>query len=727
MTSARFPYQDPNLPPAERARDLVGRMSVREKIGQLNQVRAEPSESETVCALARDGLVGSRILASTAWAGNETQHVASIEDGNRVQRIAVEESRLGVPILNGRDVIHGHRTVFPIPLGQAASFDPALVEEAASHAAAEASAYGVHWTFAPMLDVARDARWGRIVEGCGEDPYLTGVMGAAMVRGFQGPDPSQPGRILACAKHYVAYGTSEGGRDYASGECSDHTLRNVYLEPFRAAVRAGCATIMSAFHDINGEPVSGSRYLLSELLKGELGFQGFVVSDWASVTELIAHGVAENEADAAAQALSAGVDMEMVSGAYVAHLESLLERRRVEPARLDDAAARVLCAKFRKGLFERPYVDAERAASTLLSPAARACARKLAARSLVLLKNQGNCLPLAGQGKIAVVGPLASARAELMGSWVLDGLAEDVTSVVDALREAAPKAGVITAPPLLDAAVAAAQRADVTVLVLGESPLRTGEAHNIADLALPRDQDAWVEALARTGTPLVVVICAGRPLPIAHVVANAAAVLYAWHPGTEGGRAIAEVLIGAEAPSGRLPATLPRAQGQVPIFYAHKHGGRGVNRYYPFAKPDHPGIRPYLDDLGSPLFPFGFGLSYSTFAYDELSLDRSELPRDGTLKVSARVSNTGPRHAEEVAQCYVRDFVGSVTRPLRELRGFRRIPLAPGASARVEFELGPEELAFWNGSRQRLVEPGRFAVYVGSDSFTELGREFQVR
>lgn len=702
-------------------------MTVREKIGQLNQVRAEPSEAEAVCQLAREGLVGSRILASTAWAGNETQHVASIEEGNRVQRVAVEESRLGVPILNGRDVIHGHRTVFPIPLAQAASFDPALVEEAAAHAASEASAYGVHWTFAPMLDVARDARWGRIVEGCGEDPYLTGVMGAAMVRGFQGADPSQPGKILACAKHYLAYGTSEGGRDYASGDCSDHTLRNVYLEPFRAAIRAGCATVMSAFHDINGEPVSGSRYLLRDLLKGELGFGGFVVSDWASVTELIEHGFAENESEAAAKALSAGVDMEMVSGAYVAHLEALIASGQVESARLDDAAARVLGAKFRKGLFERPYVDAERAALALLSPAARACARKLAARSLVLLKNEGDCLPLSEKGKIAVLGPLASARAELMGSWVLDGVAEDVTSVVDALRELAPKASIITAPPMLDAAIVAAQRADVAVLVLGESPLRTGEAHNIAELALPRDQEAWVEALSRTGTPLVLVICAGRPLPITHLVASSEAVLYAWHPGTEGGRAIADVLLGAEAPSGRLPATLPRAQGQVPIFYNHKNGGRSVNSYYPFAAPAHPGIRAYLDELGSPLFPFGFGLSYSTFAYDELTLDRSEIARDGVLRVSARVTNTGSRRAEEVAQCYVRDFVGSVTRPLRELKGFRRVPLEPGASARVEFALGPEELAFWNNSRERKVEPGRFAVFVGGDAFAQLGREFQVR
>jgi beta-glucosidase len=345
----------------------------------------------------------------------------------------------------------------------------------------------------------------------------------------------------------------------------------------------------------------------------------------------------------------------------------------------------------------------------------------------VLLKNQGSCLPLGRQAKIAVVGPLASARAELMGSWVLDGVAEEVTSVVDGLRELAPRASILTAPPLLDAAVMTAQRADVTVLVLGESPLRTGEAHNIADLSLPRDQDAWVDALARTGTPLVVVICAGRPLPIAHVVANAQAVLYAWHPGTEGGRAIADVLLGAEVPGGRLPATLPRTQGQVPIFYAHKHGGRGVNRYYPFAKPDHPGIRPYLDDLGSPLFPFGFGLSYSTFAYDELVLDQRELARDGALKVSARLTNTGPFRADEVAQCYVRDFVASVTRPLRELRGFQRVTLAAGESARVDFELGPEDLAFWNNARQRVVEPGRFAVYVGGDSFAELGAEFLVR
>jgi beta-glucosidase len=552
-------------------------------------------------------------------------------------------------------------------------------------------------------------------------------MGAAMVRGFQGSDPSQPGKILACAKHYLAYGTSEGGRDYASGDCSDHTLRNVYLEPFRAAIRAGCATVMSAFHDINGEPVSGSRYLLTELLKRELGFQGFVVSDWDSVTELISHGVAEDHADAASQALSAGVDMEMVSGAYLAHLEAELARGRVSQERIDDAAARVLRAKFQKGLFERPYVDAERAANALLTPAARACARKLAARSLVLLKNEGNVLPLANKGRIAVLGPLACARAELLGSWVLDGVPEDVTTVADALRELAPQASILTAPPMLDAAISAAQRADVAVVVLGESPLRTGEAHNIADLSLPRDQQALVEALARTGTPLVLVICAGRPLPITRLVESAAAVLYAWHPGTEGGHAIADVLLGEEAPSGRLPATIPRSQGQIPLFYAHKNGGRSVNSYYPFATPAHPGIRAYLDELGSPLFPFGFGLSYTTFAYSELRLDRSELGRDGQLRVSARVSNTGKRQADEVAQCYLRDFVASVTRPLRELKAFRRVSLQPGASATVEFELGPEELAFWNNSRERKVEPGRFGVFVGGNAYAELGAEFRVR
>ncbi len=728
MTTSRLPYQDPRLPTAERVRDLLERMTLSEKLGQLNQVRADQAGVALVRTQAKAGLVGSRILASTAFAGNEAQLVAELEENNTVQRIACDESRLGIPILNGRDVIHGYRTIFPIPLGQAASFDPELVEQAAKHAAAEASAHGVHWTFAPMLDIARDPRWGRIIEGCGEDAYLTSALGAAMVRGFQGVDPSEPGRVLACAKHFLAYGTSEGGRDYASGECSDHTLRNVYLEPFRAAVRAGCATVMSAFHNINGEPVSGSHYLLTRVLKDELGFQGFVISDWAAVTEMIVHGAAENDADAAVKALTAGVDMEMVTGTFVAHLEAALANGQIDAARLDDAVARVLRAKFQKGLFERPYLDTTRATSSLLSPAARATARTLATRSLVLLKNQDSLLPLAKEGRrIAVLGPLASAQGELMGSWVFDGVASDVTSIVDALGESAPKLKFSTAPLMLDAQVQAAQRADVAIVVLGESPLRTGEANNIADLSLPRDQEVLLEALYRTGTPIVAVIAAGRPLPIGSVLERAQAVLYAWHPGTEGGRAIADVLFGDACPSGKLPVTLARSLGQVPIFYNHKNGGRAVNGYYPFFAPTHHGIRPYLDELATPLFPFGFGLSYTRFGYSDISIDRSEIARDERVKVSALLTNHGERSGAEVVQCYVRDYVGSVTRPVRELKGFRRVELGPAESARVEFELGPDELAFWNNSGKREVEPGRFGVWIGGSAYAELGTEFQVR
>lgn len=728
MKSPEAPYKNSALSIDERVEDLLPRMSMQEKIGQLNQVLASPQKLEEVRELARRGLVGSRILSATAWAGNEAQHTTEIEEGNIVQRIALEESRLGIPILFGRDIIHGHRTIFPMPLAQAASWDPELVEQAASHAAREAAAYGVHWTFAPMVDLARDPRWGRVVEGPGEDPFLGGVMATAQVRGFQGEDPSQPGRLLACAKHFVGYGTSEGGRDYAGGECSDHTLRNAYLEPFRKAVQAGAASVMSAFHDLNGVPISGSRYLLTELLKEELGFDGFVVSDWDSVTELILHGFAEDRADAAGKALMAGVDMEMVSGSFIEHLEQELANGRVSIERIDDAVRRILRAKFRKGLFERPYVDVSRAQAASFLPEARACARQLAARSCVLLKNQANILPLPKRGKrIAVVGPLATARRELLGSWVLDGNADDVVSIADAIREAAPDASVSVSTAMLDQALFEARRADVVVAVVGESWQRTGEACNIADLALPPDQEALIVALDRIGVPIVTVVCAARPLPIGKVVTASQAVLYAWHPGVEGGRAIADLLFGDQNPSGKLPITIPRSGGQVPIYYCYKNGGRSVNAYYPFLPSTAEYVIAYQDERSTPLFPFGFGLSYTSFEYCDFSLDRECIGPDEVVNVTVTVRNAGERAGFEIVQCYIRDVVATVTRPVRELKAFSRIHLEPGQSARVEFALGPEQLAFWNNERARVVEPGRFEVFVGPNAYTELGGAFSVR
>lgn len=723
-----LPYQDANLNCEARAADLLARMTVREKIGQLNQVLASPKEAEEVRRLTREGLVGSRILAATAWAGNQAQLTTGIEEGNVLQRIAVEESRLGIPIIQGRDIIHGHRTIFPTPLAQAASWDAELVQEAAGHAAREAAAFGVHWTFAPMVDVARDARWGRVVEGPGEDPFLGGVMAAAQVRGFQGDDPSHPDRILACAKHFVAYGTSEGGRDYASGECSDNTLRNVYLEPFRQAVKAGVATVMSAFHDLNGVPITGSRYLLTEVLKDELGFSGFVVSDWESVTELVVHGFAEDRADAATKALMAGMDMEMVSGSFVEHLEAALEDGRISSERLDDAVRRVLVAKLKKGLFERPYVDPARAAAATISAEARACARKLAVRSCVLLKNEADILPLPKRGKrIAVVGALATSRRDLLGSWVLDGNPEDVVTIAEALREAAPEASITTASAMLDQALLHAMRSDVVVAVVGESWQRTGENCNVTDLALPADQRALIEALERLGVPVVTVVCAARPLPISDVVRASKAVLYAWHPGVEGGRAIADLLFGDEVPSGKLPITIPRSAGQVPIYYCHKNGGRAVNGYYPFLQPTHEYVLAYQDEPSTPLFPFGYGLSYTRFEYSEPAVDKQVIAADGSVTASVTLRNAGSRRGEEIVQCYVRDVVAQVTRPLRELKAYRRVVLDPGASTRVEFVLGAEELAFWNNDRRRVVEPGKFQVFLGGSAYTELATEFVIR
>lgn len=703
--------KDPTI--ESRIDALLSRMTLAEKIGQMSQVSGPAQEHEE---LIRQGGVGSLL------------NVVDVETGNRYQRLALEESRLGIPLLLGRDVIHGFRTIFPIPLGQAAAWNPGAVEAAAEIAAWEASSVGVNWTFAPMVDVARDPRWGRIAEGGGEDPYLTAQLGRAMVRGFQGQDLSEPGRIAACAKHYVGYGAAEGGRDYNTTLIPEGTLRDVYLPPFQACVQAGVATLMSAFNEINGVPATGNELTLRQILKREWKFDGFVVSDWGAVAEMVVHGFCADEREAARAALTAGVDMEMVSPCYRQHLALLVEEGRVPLALVDEAVRRILRIKFRLGLFENPYVDPARP-SVLLAPKHRELAHQLARQSVVLLKNEGNVLPLSADlGSLAVIGPMADNPTDQMGCWVFDGRPEDVITPLQALRERLGERRVRFAPGLetcrdtgrkgFAQAAAAARQADAALLLLGEEAVLSGEAHCRAFLDLPGAQEELVEAVAAEGKPVVAVVLAGRPLTIGRVAEKVDALLFAWHPGTMGGPALADLLCGDESPSGKLPVTFPRTVGQIPLYYNHKNTGRPpqlVDRAAPMGTPLDPVgfFSGYLDVEPTPLYPFGYGLSYAQFKYSHLELTSPRVRQGEGLTVSFNVQNVGPAAAEEVVQLYVRDAVGSVTRPVKELKGFQRVRLNPGESRLVSFSLHTDDLAFHNRDLERVTEPGLFHVWVG--------------
>ncbi|TVR57657.1 MAG: beta-glucosidase [Spirochaetaceae bacterium] len=715
--SETSPDRKPRPEIVQRAREILARMTLDEKIGQLHQTPAYPDRMESLGALIKAGSVGSLILASSAFAGTEEQNVAELETLNAAQRIAVNESRLGVPLIFGRDVIHGHRTLFPIPLGQAASWDMALVEEAARIAAREAASRGIHWTFAPMLDIARDPRWGRVSEGAGEDPYLASRLAEAMVHGFQGRTPEElagPERIVACAKHYVGYGAAIGGRDYDTTEITDNTLRNTYLPPFRAAVDAGVRTVMSGFHDLNGESASGSRYLLTEILRDELGFAGFVVSDWESVAQNVGMRIAADREEAAAISVLAGVDMDMTSGCYLDHLYDLVETGTVPESVLDEAVLRVLVVKLEAGLFENPYTDIDRSAKVLMHADHRKVARDLAARSVVLLKNT-DVLPISDAvKKIAVIGPLAEAKAALRGSWSIDGDLSAIVDVASGIKAARPDAELLVESAQADLMVHYATSADVVVVVVGENPIRSGEANDVAEIVLPPGQEQLLEAIAMTGKPVIAVVIAGRPLAIPRVLDLAAAVLYAFHPGTEGGNAIADVISGRVNPSGKLPITMPRSTGQIPVYYNRKSTGR------PYMLAVGGVGFPYRDIDAAPLFPFGYGLSYATFSYSGLRIACSDVGADGMVRVSATVANTGTRAGEEVVQCYIQDNVSALTRPVRELVAYERLKLAPGESRDVEFTLGAAELGYFGRDGKHVVESGAFTVWVGGSSDAEL-------
>ncbi|MDR3632079.1 MAG: glycoside hydrolase family 3 N-terminal domain-containing protein [Desulfocapsaceae bacterium] len=713
-------YKDPARSVTERIDDLLSRMSLKEKAGQLNQwYNLGPEHYDQV----RKGEIGSGLLANSSTAGNDHQERVFANSINEIQKIAVTESRLGIPLIFGRDVIHGYRTVAPIPLGMAAAWSPELIQAANAIAAKEARADGIHWGFSPMLDIARDPRWGRVAEGFGEDPFLAGKLAAAAVKGFQGNDqdsiPQQfaADRIVACAKHFVGYGAAEGGRDYNTTEITRQALHNVYLAPFKAAIQSGCATVMSAFHDIGGIPLSAHRYLLTDVLKEQWGFGGFIVSDWGAVWELINHGVAADRSRAAELACKAGVDMDMCSMVYLENLPDLVQAGKLSAARLDDAVRRLLRIKFALGLFENPYADPNASQAVHLLPESLATLRRLAADSMVLLKNNG-VLPLRSD-KLAIClsGPLADRRKELFGCWTPDGQEEEVTTLKEAIAGRLGPETWLHHYELPDDAVKLARSSDVLILAIGESAGRSGEDNCTATIDLPAGQEALLESARRMEIPIVAVVFGGRPLNLTRVMDWADAVLFAWHPGITGGLGVADVLFGDVNPSGRLPISFPRSSGQIPLYYNHRPTGRPM----PANSRRH---SRYVDSLDSPLFPFGFGLSYTTFEYG--NLQTSQVPQTPEILVSAEVTNTGNRAGTTVAQCYVRDIVASVARPVRELKGFERVTLEAGETKTIAFRLGPKELSYLDDNGNEVFEAGRYRVWIGSDSNAELGTEFEI-
>ncbi|MEZ4699421.1 MAG: beta-glucosidase BglX [Rhodothermales bacterium] len=729
---------------AERAfvEQLLARMTVEEKLGQLTQYPGEwtstgPWVSPTNEGEIRAGRVGSFF------------NIFGAETTKRLQRIAVEESRLGIPILFGADVIHGHRTVFPVPLGEAASWNLEAIERGARIAAVEASAAGIQWTFAPMVDIARDARWGRIAEGAGEDTYLGSRIAEARVRGFQGTTLaglSADSTVLATAKHFAAYGAAEAGREYNATDISERTLRDVYLPPFQAAVDASVQSLMSGFNDLGGVPATANHHLLTEILRKEWGFGGFVVSDYTSIFELMNHGIAADSAEAGRRAMMAGVDMSMVDGIYMRNLPPLVASGALPMPVLDEAVRRVLRAKYRAGLFADPYRynDPVREVERTLTPAHRRAARAIATQSIVMLKNDGDVLPLSRTpGRVAVIGALASDSLSALGSWVLSGRKEDAIPILAGIREALPGADVRFEPgypPVVggsfeqavaamldtdtsghDAAVALARSSDVIVLVLGEHRELAGEATSRADIGLPGAQETLARRVieAAGGKPLVVLLTNGRPLAIPYLADAAPAILVTWQLGVEMGHAVADILFGDANPSGKLPVTFPRATGQEPLYYNLKPTGRPPTTAHKYNSK-------YVDVDWTPLYPFGFGLSYTTFAYDRLALSAPRIGLRDALTVSVEVTNTGTRAGAEVVQLYVRDEAASVTRPVRELKGFQRIELAPGERRTVTFVLRPEDLRFWGLDDAWTVEPGWFTVYAGPSSVQGLEARFEL-
>jgi len=730
----------------DQAEKLLQKMTTEEKVGQLNQasgVRFEGYAKKVTDEALEKGQVGSIL-----W-------LADVREINRMQRLAVEKSRLHIPLLVGYDVIHGYRTVFPVPLAMASSWDPSVEEQAQRVAAEDSRAAGIQWTFAPMVDIARDARWGRMVEGAGEDPYLGSAMARAQVRGFQGTALA-PTSLLACAKHFAGYGAADGGRDYDSSYVPEELLRNVYLVPFHAAVDGGVGSVMSAYMDLNDVPASGNRWLLHDLLRGDWGFQGVVVSDAMAVGNLVTHGFAANREDAAYRAISAGLNMDMASDTLVENVPKLMAAGRITTQQLDDAVRPILEAKIQLGLFQHSYADETKLEATLNRQSSRELERKLAARSMVLLRNEYHALPLAkALQRVAVIGPLADSPTDVEGGWTVEGLfggdpKSHPVTVVQGLKNklgAYAQFEVVSGPelqrlypPLLDdithkkhppaptpeeieeslhQAVAAARRADLVIAVMGEAADMSGEAASRATLELPGVQEGMLEAVVATGKPVVLVLLNGRPLDIHWAAEHVPAILEAWYPGTEGGNAVADVLFGDANPGGKLPVSWPQVAGQEPLYYNH-------NRTHD--PEDAPNFKSrYWDLTSKPLYPFGYGLSYASFRFSNLRLSKSQIREGETTQASVDVTNLGQVPGDVVAQVYIHQRAGSASRPVRELKGFRRVTLAPGQTQTLTFPLGPEELSFWSPQAKKWgVEARSFDVWVGGDSTATLHSELEV-
>lgn len=691
---------------------LLAGMSLREKLGQLTQ--AETATEEHRAELeerVRRGEVGSILMSVGATAGNTPQGEIDVGFYNHLQRIAVEESPRGIPLLFGRDVIHGHRTVYPIPLAMAAAFDTAAVRDCYREIAEEAANDSVHWTFAPMLDLSRDPRWGRIIEGCGEDPYVGAEMAGAVVAGLQGEEPDAPERLLACAKHFVGYGAAEGGRDYCHAEISDYALYNAYLPAFRSAIRAGAMTVMSAFNDINGEPISASKTYLTDVLRGHLGFDGMVISDYGAVHQLIRGGVAEDDCEATALALNAGVDMDMVDFCYLAEGEKAVREGRISMETVDRAVRRVLLVKSAKGLFERPYCERR----TVDFRAHRVSARNMAAEAAVLLKNAGGILPLRKDGKILLVGKGAEEREGLHGSWALDGDATKTANFCEAMRGKQAD-GYLRYDRNCESTLT---DADVVVFALCEDPYSTGENACISDIGISDYEKSILRRAKALGKPLVGVFFYGRPIAMQGVAEWFDAILYAWHGGCEVAHAAADILFGDRSPSGRTPVTFPRLATHLPLTYNCYPSGHEVHSYYGENLPAC-----YRDSHASPYYPFGYGLTYSEVRYapptcEPSVLSVSELERGAGFRVSAEIENVGSRDVTEVVQLYLRDPVAKTARPLRELRGFRRVSLRSGERVTVTFTLGAAELGYYTKTGDFVVESGEFRFCLGDNCLTK--------
>ena len=712
---------------------ILSQMTLQEKIGQTNlrgtSSRVRGPLSQEIKDMVIEGRAGAIL------------NVMQPEYVHELQRLAIEESKHGIPLIFARDIIHGFKTIFPIPLGQAASWDTVVAYNSARVSAVEASAQGIRWTFAPMLDIARDSRWGRIAESPGEDPVLASAIAKASVRGFQGASLSDPTSMAACAKHFIGYGAAEGGRDYNTTIIHEPLLKNVYLPPFQAAIDAGVATVMTSFNELNGIPVSGNSYLLNQVLRTEMGFDGFIVSDWNNVIEMIAHGFAENKKHAARLASSAGLDMEMTSDAYELYMEELIREGIISESQLDFLVKNILRIKFKLNLFENPYFDPDQDAN-LYGADHLSQAKDAAIKSSVLLKNN-SILPLQKGTKVALIGPLAHAPREQLGTWTFDGDGSQSQTPKMALEDS--QFEFVFAPgltysrdmsiDLFDEALNAAEDSDVIVFVGGEEAILSGEAHSRANIALPGNQEALLGELAKTGKPIVLVILAGRPISLMSLLDQVDAVLMMWHPGTMGGPAMEEILSGVSEPEGRLPVTWPKSGAQCPIYYNHKSTGRPASAQSFVHMDDIPigawqsslGNESHYLDLGfTPQFPFGFGLGYSSFEYSDLRVHKPELNHVETQTISIELKNTGVRRSTETVQLYVQDVVGSITRPVKELKKFVKVTLEPGGSKRVVFDLDPEELRFVNHKNEFVLEPGDYNIWVGPNCTEGLQGAFRL-